>query len=89
MGYSRDGAPSIYPLNQTLTLPARSFSYEWQRRLLKAAVHNPFHESVETVADLTGVSVPKRSRELRCALDRVDAQLDELIYDAFPQVKAA
>ena len=26
---------------------------------------------------------------LRCALDRVDAQLDELIYDAFPQVKAA
>jgi hypothetical protein len=26
---------------------------------------------------------------LRRALDRVDAQLDELIYDAFPQVKAA
>jgi hypothetical protein len=26
---------------------------------------------------------------LRTALDRVDSQLDELIYDAFPQVKAA
>jgi hypothetical protein len=25
MGYSRDGAPSIYPLDQTLALPARSF----------------------------------------------------------------
>lgn len=81
MGYSRDGAPSIYPLDQTLTLPARSFSYELQRRLVKAAVQNPFHESVETVADLTGVSVPKRSLEkiLR------DAALD---FDAFYQQRA-
>src|SRR5437773_5193397 len=76
MGYSRDGAPSIYPLDQTLALPARSFSYELQRRLVKAAVQNPFHESVEAIADLTGVSVPKRSLEkiLR------DAALD---FDAF------
>jgi hypothetical protein len=44
MGYSHDGAPSIYPLDQTLALPARSFSYELQRRLVKAAVQNPFHE---------------------------------------------
>jgi len=41
MGYSRDGAPSIDPLDQTLALPARSFSYELQRRLVKAAVQNP------------------------------------------------
>ena len=76
MGYSRNGAPSIYPLDQTLALPARSFSYELQRRLVKAAVQNPFHESVEAIADLTGVSVPKRSLEeiLR------DAALD---FDAF------
>jgi hypothetical protein len=76
MGYSRDGTPSIYPLDQTLALPARSFSYELQRRLVKAAVQNPFHESVEAVANLTGVSVPKRSLEeiLR------DAALD---FDAF------
>ncbi len=26
---------------------------------------------------------------LRASLDRVDAQLDELIYQAFPQIKAA
>jgi hypothetical protein len=76
MGYSHNGAPSIYPLDQTLALPARSFSYELQRRLVKAAVQNPFHESVEAIADLTGVSVPKRSLEeiLR------DAALD---FDAF------
>jgi len=63
MGYSRDGAPGIYPLGQALALPARSFSYELQRRLVKAAVQNPFHESVEAIADLTGISVPKRSLE--------------------------
>jgi hypothetical protein len=63
MGYSRPGAPSIFPLDRALTLPARSFSYELQRRLVKAAVQNPFLESVQTMADLTGVSVPKRSLE--------------------------
>jgi hypothetical protein len=63
MGYSRRGAPSIYPLDQLLALPARSFSYELQRHLVKAAVLNPFHEAVSSIAELTGVSVPKRSLE--------------------------
>jgi hypothetical protein len=63
MGYSRPGAPSIFPLDQALALPARSFSYELQRRLVKAAVQNPFLESVQNIADLTGVSVSKRSLE--------------------------
>ena len=61
MGYCCDGAPSIYPLDRALALPARSFSYELQRRLVKAAVQNPFLESVQTIAELTGVSVSKRS----------------------------
>jgi hypothetical protein len=63
MGYSRPGAPGIFPLDRALTLPARSFSYELQRRLVKAAVQNPFLDSVQTIADLTGVSVSKRSLE--------------------------
>jgi hypothetical protein len=63
MGYCRDGAPSIYPLDRALALPARSFSYELQRRLVKAAVQNPFLESVQTITELTGVSVSKRSLE--------------------------
>src|SRR5712691_10677865 len=63
MGYSRPGAPSIFPLDRALVLPARSFSYELQRRLVKAAVQNPFLESVQTIADLTGVAVSKRSVE--------------------------
>ena len=63
MGYSRPGAPSIFPLDQALALPARSFSYELQRRLVKGAVQNPFLESVQTIAELTGVAVSKGSLE--------------------------
>src|SRR6266700_4640985 len=63
MGYSRPGLPSIFPLDQALALPARSFSYELQRRLVKAAVQNPFLESVQTIAELTGVAVSKGSLE--------------------------
>lgn len=63
LGYSRHGSPSLYPLDRALALPARSFSYELQRRLVKAAVQNPFLESVQTIAELTGVSVSKRSLE--------------------------
>jgi hypothetical protein len=63
IGYSRDGSPSIYPLDRELALPARCFSYELQRRLVKAAVQNPFLESVQSIAESTGVSVSKRSLE--------------------------
>ena len=63
MGYSRPGSSSIYPLDQALALPARSFSYELQRHLVKAAALNHFHESVSCIAEMTGVSVPKRSLE--------------------------
>jgi hypothetical protein len=63
MGYSRPGAVGIFPLDRALTLPARSFSYELQRRLVKAAVLNPFLDSVQTIAELTGVAVSKRSLE--------------------------
>jgi hypothetical protein len=75
----RVAAPGIYPLDQTLALPDRSFSCELQRRLVKAAVQNPFHKSVEAIADLTGVSVPKRSLEeiLRDAAQDVDAFYQE------------
>ena|SRR5579864_969687 len=53
--------PSIFPLDMALALPARSFSYELQRRLVKAALQNPFLESVQTLAEFTAGSVSKRS----------------------------
>jgi len=63
MEYSSPGQRSLYPLDGLLGLPARSYSYEIQRRLVKAAVKGPFDEATEEVADATGVSIPKRTAE--------------------------
>jgi hypothetical protein len=63
LGYSLPGTPAVYPLDRALALPARSFSHELQRRLVKAAVLNPFLESAAAIAELTGVAVAKRSVE--------------------------
>src|ERR1700682_1964516 len=63
MSYSRAGARRICPLDKALQLPARSFSYELQKRSIRAAVQGPFHESVMGIAEITGVSIPKRSLE--------------------------
>jgi hypothetical protein len=63
LGYAAIGRKSIHPLDAELRLPARSFSYEVQRHLARAAVRGPFEEAVRTMGELTGVVVPKRSAE--------------------------
>jgi len=63
MEYSCPGQTSLYPLDAALGLPARSYSYEIQRRLVKAAIKGPFDEAIEELADATGVSLPKRTAE--------------------------
>jgi hypothetical protein len=63
MAYSHDGASSIHPLDEAMQLPARSFSYELQKRLVKAAVQGPFRESTERTHEFSGLTVPKRSLE--------------------------
>lgn len=63
MGYGRPGRPSIHPLDAQLQLPARTYSYELQRRLVKKAVQGPFDEAVEGLNEATGVHLPKRSAE--------------------------
>lgn len=75
LGYSRPGSPSLYPLDQALALPARSFSYERQRTLIKAAVQTPFQESILSITELLGVRVSKRSLEeiIRDAAQDFDA----------------
>lgn len=62
-GYLHPGSESVHPLDEQLSLPERSFSYELQRRLIKGAVQGPFDEAVERVEESTGVEVPKRSAE--------------------------
>jgi len=63
VGYGARGRPSIHPLDAELALPARSYSYEISRRLIRAAVCGPFDEATALVAEMTGVNVPKRSAE--------------------------
>ncbi len=67
VGYSRPGQPGIFPLDGELALPARSFSHQLQRGLVKAVSQNPFQESVQSIAELVGVPVAKRSLEGDCA----------------------
>jgi len=63
LSYSRPGAESIHPLDEALHLPARSFSYELQKRMVKAAVQGTFREARERIAEITGLPVPMRSIE--------------------------
>ena len=63
IGYGRQGVESIHPLDQAMQLPARSFSYELQKRLVKAALQGPFQEAIDRIQDMTGLLVPKRSLE--------------------------
>jgi hypothetical protein len=63
LGYSRPGVPGIYPLDRDLQLPARCFSYELQKHSVLAAVQGPFQESIDRIAEFSGVSMPKRSLE--------------------------
>ncbi|MGA7927510.1 MAG: ISKra4 family transposase [Candidatus Sulfotelmatobacter sp.] len=64
ISYSRPGGSGcICPLDEALQLPARSFSYELQKRSIRAAVQGPFQESVAGIAEITGVAIPKRSLE--------------------------
>jgi hypothetical protein len=62
-GYGAPGERTVYPLDQRLQLPARTYSYEYQRRLLRAVVCSPFDEAIAFIAEMTGVVVPKRSAE--------------------------
>jgi hypothetical protein len=63
IGYGAPGHQAIHPLDRELRLPGRIYSYECQRRLLRAVVCSPFDEAICFVAEMTGVVVPKRSAE--------------------------
>jgi len=81
MEYSCPGQHNLYPLDALLGLPARSYSYEVQRRLVKAAVKGPFDEAVEELADALGLSLSKRTAEQIVA----DASVD---FDSFYQERS-
>jgi hypothetical protein len=63
MGYGTPGRQAIHPLDAELCLPGRIYSYECQRRLMRAVICSPFDEAITLLAEMTGVSVPKGSAE--------------------------
>ena len=63
MGYLHPGEATVHPLDEQVQLPRRSFSYELQRRAVKASIQGPFDEAIERVEESTGVKMPKRSAE--------------------------
>lgn len=77
-GYGTHGRPWLHPLDAELQLPARIYSYEVQRRVVKAAVQGPFDEAIALLSDFNGIDVPKRSAEQIV----LDASVDfEAFYD--------
>jgi hypothetical protein len=77
--YAAEGARSVHPLDETASLPARSFSYELQRRVVDEAVRGPFDEAVESIEKTTGNTLSKRSAEevVRDAASEFDAFYEE------------
>ena len=63
VGYGAPGREAIHPLDAELGLPERIYSYECQRRLISGAICGPFDEAIALVAEMTGLTVPKRSAE--------------------------
>jgi hypothetical protein len=63
IGYGAPDHQAIHPLDRQLRLPGRIYSYECQRRLIRAVVCTPFDEAIAFIAEITGVAAPKRSAE--------------------------
>jgi len=63
VGYGAPGHAAVHPLDAELMLPARIWSYECQRRLVRAVICGPFDEAIALVCEMTGTTVPKRSAE--------------------------
>jgi len=61
--YGAPGQASIHPLDGAAELPAQSFSYPLQARLVRAAVQGPYAEATANVERATGAHVSKRSCE--------------------------
>jgi hypothetical protein len=61
--YAAAGRESVHPLDETAKLPARSFSYEVQRRVVDESVRGPFDEAVESIEKTTSNRLSKRSAE--------------------------
>ncbi len=63
VAYGAEGGRALMPLDEQLNLPQRSYSYELQKRVTRQAALGPFAAARETLAEWSGVSLPKRMVE--------------------------
>lgn len=63
MGYSAPGQQSIFPLDETLNLPERKYSYVLQERGARRCGRGPFDEALDELECTTAGHVPKRQLE--------------------------
>ena len=63
MAYRCQGKSSIHPLDESLQLPQRSFSYELQKRLINAAIQGPFREATARILESSGLTIHNHSLE--------------------------
>jgi hypothetical protein len=82
IGYGLRAHNAVHPLDAELRLPGRLWSYECQRRLIRAVICGPFDEAITLIAEMTGTTVPKRSAEQLVREAAVD-------FDAFYAARVA
>jgi hypothetical protein len=82
VGYGRQGAQSLHPLDAELNLPDERYSLELRRRVAEEAAKSSFDETFESIGKTTAGHVPKRQIEqlvMRAAQD----------FDAFYEMRQA
>ena len=88
VGYGAPGERTVYPLDQELGLPGRTYSYECQRRLLRMVVCSPFDEALALLSEMIGLHVPKRAAEQlvrEAAVDFEDFYAQRPVAEVKPQ----
>ena len=63
LGYGRPGEQSVHPLDESLQLGQRSYSYETKRLYVHEAAKGPYAEGTATVNERTGLQASKRTVE--------------------------
>ena len=63
LAYSQRGHARLCPIEASLQLPLRSYSYEVQRHLVLESVRGPYQEAVDTMQRYTGLKVAKLTCE--------------------------
>lgn len=80
LGYGNRGVESLFPKDGHLNLPENSYTYELQRKVALEVLRGSFDNAVESIAENTGLSIPKQQ------VEHITAQVS-CDFDAFYQTK--